>query len=54
MVDGAAYLFETGMEKLVLGYYYRRKSVQEKYDRLHGASSRVKKKVLRKLKEEEI
>jgi len=50
LVDGAAYLFETSMEKLVLGYYYRRKSVQEKYDKLHGASSREKK-VLRKLKE---
>lgn len=51
LVDGTAYLFETDMEKLVLGYYYRRKSLQEKYDKLHGASSRVKKKVLRKLKE---
>ncbi len=51
LVDGTAYLFETDMEKLVLGYYYRRKSVQEKYDKLHGSSSRVKRKVLRKLKE---
>ena len=51
MIDNIAYSFETDMEKLVLGYYYRRKSLQEKYDKLHVASSRVKKKVLRKLKE---
>ncbi len=51
LVDGIAYLFETNMEKLVLGYYYRRKKIQEKYDKLYGKMSRVKKKVLRKLKE---
>jgi len=47
---GIAYLFETNTEKLVLGYYYRRKKVQEKYDKLYGVKLRVKK-VLRKLKE---
>jgi len=46
-----AFLFETGTEKLVLGYYYRRKRVQKKYDKLYGKKSRIKKKVLRKLKE---
>jgi len=51
LVDGIAYLFETNTEKLVLGYYYRRKKVQEKYDKLYGKRSRIKKKVLRKLKE---
>lgn len=51
LVDGVAYLFETGMEKLVLGYYYRRKRVQERYDRLYGVRSRAKKRVLKKLKE---
>ncbi len=39
------------MEKLVLGYYYRRKRVQEKYEKLYGVKSRAKKKTLRKLKE---
>ena len=39
------------MEKLVPGYYYRRKRVQERYDRLYGKKSRIKKRVLRKLKE---
>ncbi len=51
LVDGIAYLFETGTEKLVLGYYYRRKRVQERYDRLYGVRSRVKMKILRKIKE---
>ena len=53
LVDGIAYLFETNIEKLVLGYYYRRKKIQEKYDRLYGVKSRVKRKILRKLKERE-
>jgi len=53
LVDGVAYLFETNMEKLVVGYYYRRKRIQEKYDGLYGVRSRVKKKVMRKLKERE-
>ena len=51
LADGVALLFETGTEKLVLGYYYRRKKVQEKYDKLYGKKSRIKKKVLRELKE---
>ena len=51
LVDGIAYLFKTNTEKLVLGYYYRRKKVQEKYDKLYGKKSRIKKRVLRKLKE---
>ncbi len=51
LVDGVAYLFETGGEKLVLGYCYRRKRIQERYDKLYGVRSRIKRKVLRKLKE---
>jgi len=51
IVDGISYLFETNTEKLVLGYYYRRKKVQEKYDKLYGKKSRIKRKILRKLKE---
>ena len=53
LVDDAAYLFETDTGKLVLGYYYRRKRIQERYDRLYGVKSRVKRKVLRKLGEKE-
>jgi transposase len=51
LVDDKVHLFETGFRDIVLGYYYRRKRVQEKYDKLYGASCRVKRKVLRKLKE---
>jgi len=51
LVDDVACLFETDIEKLVLGYYYRRKRIQEKYDKLYGRKSRCKRKVMRKLKE---
>jgi len=53
LIDGVAYLFETDTEKLVLGYYYRRKRIQERYDEFYGKKSRVKRKVMRKLKEGE-
>jgi len=51
MVDGRVYLLETGFKDIVLGYYYRRKSVQKKYDKLYGAKCRTKRKIFRKLKE---
>ncbi len=51
LVDGIAYLFETNIERTVLGYYYRRKRIQEKYDKHYGVKSRIKRKVMRKLKE---
>jgi transposase len=37
LVDDKVHLFETGFRDIVLGYYYRRKRVQEKYDKLYGA-----------------
>ncbi len=51
LVDNIAYLFETNTEKLVLGYYYRRKSIQKRYDGIYDEKSRAKRKTLRKLKE---
>ncbi|MET1128337.1 MAG: hypothetical protein ABWW70_03365 [Thermoproteota archaeon] len=51
LVDGVTYLFKTDTAKIVLGYYYRRRRVQERYDRLYGVKSRVKKKIMRKLGE---
>jgi len=51
LVEGGVYLFETGFKDIVLGYYYRRKGVQEKYDKLYGARCRAKRKIFRKLKE---
>jgi len=51
LINGTTFLFETNTEKLVLGYYYRRKKIQEKYDKLYGKKSRVKRKAMMKLKE---
>ncbi|PUA33845.1 MAG: transposase [Zestosphaera tikiterensis] len=51
LVNGVAYLFETNMKDVVLGYYYRRKRVQKKYDKLYGKRSRIKRKIFKKLKE---
>jgi putative transposase len=51
LVDDKAFLFETGFRDIVLGYYYRRKRVQERYDKLYGVNCRVKRKILRGLKE---
>ena len=51
LIDGIAFLFESNAKTLVLGYYYRRKKIQEKYDKVYGVKSRIKKRVLRKLKE---
>jgi len=51
LIDGAAYLLETNTRGIVLGYYYRRRRIQEKYDALYGVRSRAKRRVLRKLEE---
>ena len=51
LIGNRVYLFETDMEKTVLGYYYRRESIQERYDKRFGVKSREKKKVMKKLKE---
>jgi len=49
LIDGIVYLFETGLSRVTLGYYYRRKRVQEKYDRVYGPGSRPARRVLRRL-----
>jgi len=51
LIDGSAYLLETRTRDIVLGYYYRRKRIQERYDRLYGVKSRTKRKTLRRLRE---
>jgi len=51
LVDGIVYIFETGLKDITLGYYYRRKSVQEKYDKIYGPGSRIEKRVMGKLRE---
>jgi len=42
LIDDKVYLFETGFRDIVLGYYYRRKRIQERYDKLYGVGCRVK------------
>ena len=49
LVDGVVYLLETDLSRVTLGYYYRRKRVQEKYDRAYGPGSRPARRVLRRL-----
>ncbi|ACL10443.1 IS element ISDka1 orfB, putative transposase [Desulfurococcus amylolyticus 1221n] len=51
LIDGSVYLFETNTGRVVLGYYYRRKRILEKYDKLYGVKSRTKRKILKKLNE---
>jgi len=51
LVDGIVYLFETGLKDITLGYYYRRKRVQEKYDKIYGPGSRIERKIMGKLGE---
>ncbi|MEM1611582.1 MAG: IS200/IS605 family accessory protein TnpB-related protein [Sulfolobales archaeon] len=50
LLDAIAYLFETNLGKIVLGYHYRRKSVQRKYDKPY-VDTRVKNRIMGKLKE---
>ncbi len=49
LIDGIVYLFETGLSRVTLGYYYRRRSVQEKYDSVYGPGSRPERRVLKRL-----
>jgi len=49
LIDGVVYLLETNLSRVTLGYYYRRKSVQEKYDSVYGPGSRPERRVLKRL-----
>jgi transposase, IS605 OrfB family, central region len=49
LIDGIVYLLETDLSRVTLGYYYRRKRVQEKYDRVYGPGSRPARRVFRRL-----
>jgi len=53
LINRKAYLLETNIERITLGYYYRRKRIQKKYDKIRGVKCRAKRKILRKLREEE-
>ncbi len=49
LIDGIVYLFETNLSRITLGYYYRRKSVQEKYDKVYGPGSRPARRMFKRL-----
>ncbi|MFP3287648.1 MAG: transposase [Acidilobus sp.] len=49
LIDGVVYLFETGLSRVTLGYYYRRKSIQERYDRVYGPGSRPARRIFKRL-----
>ncbi len=49
LIDGIVYLFETDLSRITLSYYYRRKNVQEKYDKVYGPGSRPVRKILKGL-----
>jgi IS605 OrfB family transposase len=51
MIDQEVYLLETSFKDITLGYYYRRKAIQRKYDKSCGVDCRVKRRILRKLRE---
>jgi IS605 OrfB family transposase len=53
LIDGVVYLFETDLSRVTLGYYYRRKKVQEKYDRAYGPGSRPARRIFRRLSSNE-
>jgi IS605 OrfB family transposase len=53
LIDGVVYLFETDLSRVTLGYYYRRKKVQEKYDRTYGPGSRPARRIFRRLSSNE-
>ncbi|MFA4805179.1 RNA-guided endonuclease InsQ/TnpB family protein [Pyrococcus kukulkanii] len=53
LIDFTPVIFETGQKEITLGYYYRRKRVQEKWDKKLGSRNGKKRKILRKLHEKD-
>jgi IS605 OrfB family transposase len=53
LIDGIVYLLETDLSRVTLGYYYRRKRVQERYDRVYGPGSRPARKIFKGLSNNE-
>ena len=53
LVDGVVYLFKTDLSRVTLGYYYRRKRIQEKYDRTYGSGSRPARRIFKRLSNNE-
>jgi len=53
LIDGVVYLFETDLSRITLGYYYRRKSVHERYDKVYGPGSRPARRIFKRLSNKE-
>jgi len=53
LIDGLVYLFETDLSRITLGYYYRRKRVQERYDKVYGPGSRPARRIFKRLSNKE-
>jgi len=53
LIDGVVYLLETDLSEATLGYYYRRKRVQEKYDEVYGPCSRPARRIFKRLSNNE-
>ncbi|WP_240912220.1 MULTISPECIES: transposase [unclassified Thermococcus] len=51
LIDFTPVIFETGQKEITLGYYYRRKRIQEKWDKKLGSRNKKKRRILRKLRE---
>ncbi|AEC51444.1 hypothetical protein PNA2_0527 [Pyrococcus sp. NA2] len=51
LVDFTPVIFETGQKRMTLGYYYRRKRIQRKWDKKLGPRSGRKRKILGRLHE---
>nr|WP_216082444.1 IS200/IS605 family accessory protein TnpB-related protein [Pyrococcus abyssi]QFN51290.1 IS200/IS605 family transposase [Pyrococcus abyssi] len=53
LIDFKPVIFETNQKKITLGYYYRRKKVQEKWDKKLGSRNGKKRRILGKLREKD-
>jgi len=53
LINGLVYLFETDLSRITLGYYYRRKSVHERYDKVYGPGSRPARRIFKRLSNKE-
>jgi IS605 OrfB family transposase len=53
LIDGIVYLLETNLSRITLGYYYRRKRVQERYDKVYGPGSRPARRIFKRLSNNE-
>jgi len=51
LIDNNILFFETRFRDITLGYCYRRKRLQERYDKIYGPKSRRKRRIMKKIRE---